>query len=161
MKKLFASDKIYISESGIPKAGRGVFAANNIKKNEVIERCPIILVPKKDVSNLKESILVEYYFYFGKDNEMLAVALGFGSIYNHSYQPNATYKKQIKENLIDFVAIKNIKKGEEIIVNYNYGDPDDKTRLWIKKIPPYKKDKQVLTSSNPQRIFVLSVQALK
>jgi len=84
---------------------------------------------------------VEYYFYFGKNNEMLAVALGFGSIYNHSYEPNAIYKKRIRDKVIEFVALRSIRKDEEISVNYNYGDPNDKTRLWIKKIPPYRADK--------------------
>jgi len=138
MKKLFTSNKIYIARSRIPKAGLRVFAVRAIKKGEVIEMCPVILIPKKDVSNLRNSILTEYYFYFGKDNKLLAVALGFGSIYNHSYEPNATYKKIWKDRTIVFSAIRDVKKGEEITVNYNYGSPDDKTRLWIHKIPPYK-----------------------
>ena len=135
MKKLFTSGKVYIAPSKIKNAGLGVFANQNIRKDELIERCPIILVPKKDVSNLRESILVNYYFYFnGKRN--LAIALGFGSIYNHSYEPNATYIKKSKEKVIDFVAIKDIKKDEEITANYNFGDPNDKSTLWIKDIPP-------------------------
>ena len=137
MVKLYTSKKIYIVKSKIKRAGRGVFAAQNMKKKEVIETYPIIEIPKNDVSNLKESILVNYYFYFGKKNEVLAIALGFGSIYNHSYGPNATYKKRIKNKTIDFVAIKDIKKGEEITVNYNYGNPEDKSPLWIKGIPLY------------------------
>lgn len=138
MKNLLTSRKIYIATSCIVNAGRGVFAAESIKKGQVIEVCPIILIPKKDVSNLKGSVLVNYYFYFGKDNKMLAIALGFGSVYNHSYEPNATYKKKFDARVIDFVAIKDIKRDEEITVNYNYGNPKDKTKLWIHGIPPYK-----------------------
>ena len=55
-------------------------------------------------------------------------------MYNHSYSPNATYNKRVKEKLIDFVALKDIKKDEEITVNYNFGNPDDKSPLWIKLI---------------------------
>lgn len=138
MKKLTPSVKTYVAESAIANAGRGVFAAANIKKDEVIEICPVILVPKSDMSSLKKSFLVNYYFYIGKDNSMLAIALGFGSIYNHSYEPNATYKKNLKERTITFFAIKDIKKGDEITTNYNYGNPKDKSRLWIKDIPPFK-----------------------
>ena len=70
------------------------------------------------MSNLKESVLVTYFFYFGKNMERLAIVLGFGSIYNHSYKPNATYKIKQREKIIDFVASDNIKKDDEITFNY-------------------------------------------
>jgi len=131
MKKLVASEKVYIKQSKILDAGRGVFAKRDIKKDELIEKCPVIEVPKYDVSNVRESILVTYFFYFGKNKQRLAIALGFGSIYNHSYKPNATYKIRHKEKTIDFIALKNIKKDDEITVNYNYGNPKDKSPLWF------------------------------
>jgi SET domain-containing protein len=133
MKRL-ASNKVYISKSKIPNADRGVFASNDIKKGEIIERCPIIEVSKNDTSNLKESILVTYFFYFGKNKEQVAIALGFGSIYNHSYKPNATYKIKRKEKIIDFIAIDDIKKNDEITFNYsNCGNlkKGKKNPLWF------------------------------
>lgn len=131
--KLLASDKVYISKSGIINAGRGVYARRDIKKGEIIERCPIIEVPKNDTSNLKESILVTYFFYFGKNKERITVALGFGSIYNHSYKPNATYKIKQKEKVIDFIALDDINKNDEITFNYNKGVKlkDKKNPLWF------------------------------
>jgi len=90
-----------------------------------------------DLSNLKESILVKYYFSFEDNKDLLVIALGFGALYNHSYKPNATYKKISKDKVIEFGAIKDINKDEEITVNYNSGDPDDKSQLW-KDIPPFK-----------------------
>ena len=131
MKKLFTSDKVYISRSGILNADRGVFARSDIKKGEIIERCPIILVPRYDMSNLNESILVTYFFYFGKNRERLAIVLGFGSIYNHSYEPNATYKIKLRERAIEFSALKEIKKDTEITFNYKYGNPKNKSPLWF------------------------------
>ena len=115
MKKIPASNCIYVGTSKITKAGRGVFAGRNIKKGEIIERCPIIEIPKHDTHGLNESILVTYFFYFGKDKDRMSIALGFGSIYNHSYSPNAKFKIIQKEGLIEFVAIKNIKKDDEKI----------------------------------------------
>ena|SRR3989338_8076096 len=138
MVKLYTSKKIYISKSKIKKAGRGVFAARDIKKDEIIEKCPVIEVPKHDVSNLRESILVTYFFYFGKNKERLAIALGFGSIYNHTYEPNATYKIKHREKTIDFIALSDINKDDEITVNYNYGNPKDKSPLWFEAIPSPK-----------------------
>lgn len=130
------SDKIYIDKSAIEKAGRGVFAKKAIKKNEIIETCPVLVLPEKDYPLAKKTILRNYYFMWGKTTS--AICFGYGSFYNHSYHPNATYKKRIKENIIEFYAIKDIKKDEEITVNYNYGNPDDKSPLWIYNIKPYE-----------------------
>lgn len=131
MKKLITSDKIYINKSKIINAGRGVYANRNIKKGEIIEKCPIIEVPKHDMANLSESTLVTYFFYFGKKREQLLVALGFGSIYNHLNKPNAKYKIKEKEGTIDFIALSNIKKDDEITVDYSFGNPKNKTPLWF------------------------------
>ena len=131
MKKLPASDKIYIKESQILNAGRGVYARCDIKKNEFIEKCPIIEVPEHDVANLNGSMLVTYFYYFGKKKDRLLVALGFGSIYNHTYEPNAVYKIKATEGTIDFIALKDIKKDDEITVNYNFGNPKDRSPLWF------------------------------
>jgi len=130
MKKIPASNCIYVGTSKITKAGRGVFAGRNIKKGEIIERCPIIEIPRNDAALLNKSIFVTYFFYFGKDKERMAIALGFGSIYNHSYSPNAKFKIIQKEGLIEFVAIKNIKKDDEITFNYRNGSPP-KSPLWF------------------------------
>ena len=130
MKNIYTSDQIYVGRSKIIKAGRGVFAGGDIKKGEIIERCPIIEIPKHDSSSLNASILVTYFFYFGKDKERSAIALGFGSIYNHSYKPNAKFNIKQKLMLIDFIALENIKKDGEITVNYYNGNPK-KSPLWF------------------------------
>ena len=137
MKKLLTSDKIYIAKSKIRNAGRGVYAGRDIKKGEIIEKCPVIEVPKHDVSNLRESILVTYFFYFGKNKDRLVVALGFGSIYNHAYEPNARYELGRTEKTLDFIALKNIKKDDEITVNYN-PNPKNKSPLWFEAAAPPK-----------------------
>ena len=131
MKKLPTSDKVYLSKSRIPNAGRGVYASRDIKKNELIEKCPIIEVPSHDGSNLNESILVTYFYFFGKKRERILIALGFGSIYNHAYKPNAVYKIKHKEMTIDFVALRDIKKDDEVTVNYNYENSKNKNPLWF------------------------------
>lgn len=135
------SNKIYISKSRISKAGRGIFAYIQIRKDNLIESCPVIEIKRQDVSLIKQTELKNYYFLWHKQKKIatkVVICLGFGSIYNHSFKPNATYKKRIKEKRIDFVALKDINKGEEITVNYNYGNPDDKSTLWIKNIKPAK-----------------------
>ena len=134
--KLIPSGKIYISQSNIPKAGRGVFAYKDIKKGVIIETVPVFVLPRKDYSLVKQTDLRNYYFMWGKVT--VGIGCGFASFYNHSYTPNAIYKKKIKEAILEFSAIKDIKKDEEITINYNYGNLDDKSKIWIKEIPQYE-----------------------
>ena len=70
------------------------------------------------------------YLPLGEDK---ALALGYGSLYNHSYTPNARYFTNIENQSIDFYARKDIREGEEIMVNYN-GDPEDQSPLWFEVI---------------------------
>ena len=134
--RLMPSDSIYVAQSRIPNAGRGVFAAVGIKEGEVIERCPVIEMMEPDIrARLNELSLRNYYFTWGEERERAAVALGYGSIYNHSFAPNACYIKRIPERRIEFIALKDIVKNEEILVNYN-GDPADQSPLWTGAIDP-------------------------
>ncbi len=131
MNKLFPASKIYISQSKISKAGRGVFAQVIINEGEIIESCPIIEISEYDSPRINETMLVSYIYFFGKNKQRQVITLGFGSIYNHSYTPNAHYKSRLSEKIIDFIAIKEIKKDEEITVNYNHGDSKEKRPLWF------------------------------
>ncbi|MBI4599460.1 SET domain-containing protein-lysine N-methyltransferase [Candidatus Uhrbacteria bacterium] len=111
------------------KRGRGVYAVKAIPKGRTIERCEILLIPKKDIPSVDKTFL--YNYYFGWKNGAGAIALGNGSLYNHSYTPNARYR--FAGHAILFFSLKTIKKGEEITVNYN-GAPDDRSPLWFSDV---------------------------
>jgi hypothetical protein len=104
--------------------GYGVFASCFIAERTVIERVPVLVVPTSSMWLPDgDSPFVKYTFAWGK--RTVALALGYGSLYNHSYNPNARYddaRGQIKV----FTAICDITEGTEITINYN-GDPDDPT----------------------------------
>jgi uncharacterized protein len=112
------------------KYGRGVFATRDIRKGDFIEEAAVIVISKTEWKHMRGSILSNYVFRWGEDK---ALALGFGSIYNHSYTPNARYFTNIKNQSIDFYARKDIQAGEEITVNYN-GDPANLSPLWFEVI---------------------------
>lgn len=131
MNKLITSDKIYVRLSDIPEGGRGVFARTDIKKGELIESCPVIEIPLHDAANLTETVLVTYFYYLGRNKDRVLIPLGFGSLYNHTYAPNVIYKENLTEGLINFVAIKNILKDEEITINYSGESSKNKTPLWF------------------------------
>lgn len=112
------------------KYGRGIFATRKIKKGELIHEAPVIISPKEEYQYLKKTILVEYAFWWGEDLEECALALGYGSLFNHSYTPNALYKLNLKNKTIDIYAYRDIKSGDEILINYN-GDPEDDEPMWF------------------------------
>jgi len=96
--------------------GRGVFARENIGKGAVIERVPVLTLPIEEVfSRNARSTLSEYVFRW-RDGEV-AIALGYGSLYNHSFRPNARFYSEGRLMQV-FVALRDIEAGEEITINY-------------------------------------------
>jgi SET domain-containing protein len=102
--------------------GRGVFARRAIRRGEVIERVPVLVVPAEELQ--RESVWTSLGSYcFLWNQRTVALALGYGSLYNHSYRPNARYDDLGQRTKV-FTALRDIAPGEEITINYN-GDPDD------------------------------------
>jgi uncharacterized protein len=112
--------------------GRGVFATEKFACGALIESAPIILIPAEQWPHLEPTVLALYIYNFGPtaEEEHAAIALGYGSLYNHSYTPNAKYIKSWEEQLIRFVALRAIEAGEEITINY-HGSPEDKAPIWF------------------------------
>ena len=99
-----------------------MFAREFIAAGTIIERVPMLVFPGKELYiDDQPTALYHYCFEWGKDT--VALALGYGSIYNHSYSPNARYDDIAQRTKI-YSAIKDIQAGEEITINYN-GEPDD------------------------------------
>ena len=119
-----------ISVKDAPGKGKGVFAQKNFEKGEIIETCPVIVLPPEEVDILEHTKLFNYYFAWGSDSREAAIALGYGSLYNHSYTPNAKYEKDLKNGLLKYVCIRDIQQNEEITINYNC-DPEDRTPVWF------------------------------
>ena len=106
----------------VPGKGRGVFARVFIPEGTVFERVPVLVIPRDEILESSDNpVLANYVFDWGRGT--LALALGFGSLYNHSYRPNARYDDQGQMTKI-FTALRDISPGEEITVNYN-GHEDD------------------------------------
>lgn len=111
----------------IPNKGRGVFALRDFKEGEIIESCPVINVTPTERKHCEKTILAEY-IYPWRSTRSGSVVLGYGSLYNHSFAPNADWKQNFKSERMVYRALRDIKKDEEITVNYN-GEPDDKTLI--------------------------------
>lgn len=119
---------LFIAESSL--GGRGVFTGEHLEEGDLIEICPVIVLPEADLPIIHRTKLHDYYFLWGDDQQQCAIALGYGSLYNHAYEPNARYLLDYEHDTIDFYCIKKIEAGEEITVNYN-GEPEVKTPVWF------------------------------
>lgn len=119
---------LYITQ--IENKGRGVFTSIEINPGDLIEVCPIILIPKLELPIIHRTCLHDYYFLWGKNLDQCAIALGYGSIYNHSVSANANFILDLINKTIDIECIKPILAGEEIVLNY-HGEDGNKDDLWF------------------------------
>ena len=121
---------LYIMDSDL--GGRGVFSSSPIPKGSIIEIAPVIIIPGDQRPILDQTIIHDYYFIWGQDDQQVALLLGNGSIYNHSFTPNAEYRPDFEGQTMSFYAIDDIAAGVEITVNYN-GNPEGKGKFWFHK----------------------------
>lgn len=98
---------------------RGVFADADISADEIIEVCPVILVPDSEMENLSKTVMTKYEFEWDETTE--AVVLGYGSLYNHSETPNVEFDKDYGAGTMVFTAMCDIKKDEELYIDYMQG----------------------------------------
>lgn len=105
-----------VAEAG--KKGRGVFAGKRFRKGEIIECSCIIELGREEHHRLAGSVLERYVFLFDKRKKSLALALGVGSLFNHSNEPNCSYSRNVNQKTITFRALKDISPNEEITIHY-------------------------------------------
>lgn len=114
--KLFLQHvKTYKGRNNGRDKGFGVFTSKNIKKGECLVIFGGYIIPRDRVFDLPKALQEYCYqihdnFFFGpvKKNEV-----SLSEHYNHSCEPNAGFKDSIT-----LVAIKDIKKDEEITMDY-------------------------------------------
>ncbi len=106
--------KVRVGDAG--HKGRGVFAKEPIKQGEAAESAPALTIPARDVGRLSESFLTNYTFSHRDDYEL--IALGYVSLYNHSFDPNAHFV--LMQDSILIIALRPIAAGEEISFDYGW-----------------------------------------
>jgi uncharacterized protein len=110
--------------------GRAVFTNEDLPADTIIEVAPVIAMTAKERSILDTTLLHDYIFEWGNDFTECCVALGYVSIYNHSYNSNCNYFMDFDAHTIMIKTAAAIKAGEEITINYN-GDNNDATEVWF------------------------------
>jgi SET domain-containing protein len=119
---------LFIASSN--KKGRGVFTSENIQDKTIIEISPAIVMSNNNRLLLDQTLLHDYIFEWGHKHNQCCVALGYVSLYNHSYQSNCEYVMDYEQELISIKTMRPIKAGEELFINYN-GDWDNRKKVWI------------------------------
>jgi len=103
--------------------GRGIVATQKILKGEVIETCPIIIISETEKQFIEtQSDILKFYYLIQEDLERCCIMLGYGSIYNHSENPNADidYEENKSQKYLKFIALCDINVGEEIVYDYEF-----------------------------------------
>jgi SET domain-containing protein len=94
---------------------------------DLVERSPVLIIPAADRKQTDRTIIFTYVFMWehGTTEEDLyrhegrsAIALGYTSLLNHSYSPNCLFIRHIDEQVIDVVAHRHIRAGEELTIDY-------------------------------------------
>jgi SET domain-containing protein len=110
--------------------GRGVFTSEDIAKDTIIETSPVIVMSGEERKLLDRTLLHDYIFEWGDHRESCCMALGYVPLYNHSYKSNCEYEMDFTQQVITIKAVRFIKAGEEIFINYN-GDWNNKAPVWF------------------------------
>ncbi|MEA2532589.1 MAG: uncharacterized protein QOJ93_400 [Actinomycetota bacterium] len=117
---------LYVAPS--PLHGFGVFTDEPFSSGDPIEECPVLVIPSPQRELIDRTVFSGYYYEWGQGEG--ALALGFGSLYNHSYKPTARYDQAGQGPVLIISAIRRISPGTEITINYN-GNPRSRRRLWF------------------------------
>ena len=115
----------YIKDTGTIK-GKGVYANRNYAIGDIIEVSPVIIL-FAPYSTLPPKLKTRVFNWgnLTQGPASSALALGFGSMYNHSNPANVKFKANTENESITFIAEKNISINEELTINYN--GPDGST----------------------------------
>ena len=121
-------DGVFVA--GTKSMGRGVFTKASIAAGTLIELAPVIVMNAEERKLLDKTLLHDYIFEWGEERDQCAMALGLVPVYNHSFQSNCEYEMYFTKQVIVVKAVRNIKKGEELFINYN-GEWNSQESVWF------------------------------
>lgn len=128
---------------------RGVFATEDIEPGEVVERAPLFILAHR-MNYHKDPVIWSFMFTntcpcdeCKKHGGHFLMVAGYCQLYNHLDNNNANISFDLKNQMAEIKALKGIKKGEEIYINYgpqyfnnrkkltldNQGNPIDNKQL--------------------------------
>ena len=117
----------YLEIRDSPGRGRGVFAATAIPSRAVITVSPILRFSHEEYAAHGQHTALAHYAFVWRDQQppSMALALGLGSIFNHAREPSAGWECDIEGQVIRYISLRAISKGEEVFISYG-------PSLWFK-----------------------------
>jgi SET domain-containing protein len=122
-----STDRVPLRIAPMGGKGRGVVAERDIAAGELVERAPVLIVPEADRAGIDRTSLGNHIFMWEHDTVAedlytqkgrAAVVLGAASLINHSDDPNCDFVRYIDALALDLVAIRDIKAGDELTIDY-------------------------------------------
>ena len=107
---MFSCKKVYLDKSVL--GGCGVFANEDIKTGDIVEKG--IMSVLTNVDGHENPML----FTWSDDRTKWAIGTGLLHYYNHSDNPNIKKDGDLKANTMTIIALKDIKKGDELLGTY-------------------------------------------
>lgn len=120
--------------SNPPQTGRGIFAKTPIPKDTIIETSPVLVFTPLEVENHTTHTSLAHYTYYwpsptGSGPQSQAIALGLGSMFNHSgVRQNVVWRRDVERGVIVYSACRDIEVGEELCISYG------NARLWFQDV---------------------------
>ena len=99
--------------------GRGLYASKNIRSSQLLFEDPVLILTATECRHNKHTIIERYQYDW---NGGSAIALGNGSLFNHSAEANVVFKQDYRRNKMVFKSTRPIKAGEQLFIDYGY-DP--------------------------------------
>ncbi|TBU47401.1 hypothetical protein BD309DRAFT_886463 [Dichomitus squalens] len=103
--------------------GRGVYACREIPAQTLIEISPVLLFSAAEYEEHGRHTVLDHYTFVWRDGHM-ALALGLGSLFNHSQNPNVSYTIDPSTESINYVTSRRVIPDEELCIFYGH-------KLWF------------------------------
>ncbi|KAN0060375.1 tRNA-specific adenosine deaminase subunit tad3 [Thecaphora frezii] len=118
--------RLTIRDAGLG-SGRGVYASEPLASGTLLEVSPVLLFPPGEYERYGKFTQLDGYTFVWKRTpvgSVMALALGLGSLFNHSTTPNVNYHLDHATQSIRYTLLKSVQEGEELCISYGVG------RMW-------------------------------
>lgn len=80
-------DNVYVNDSSIPLAGKGLFSRRSFKKGDIVHVSPLVILPKHSILlTTKDSVLMNYCLEFSPSSDVLLLPISLTGMLNNGLE---------------------------------------------------------------------------